>query len=176
MVLSLVTALLLMSIFELLVLIVPSSISGCIHRHILNICGVYSISQLHKAGPSSTACTVLAIPLLSRGPLKKPDMLKSGPYIEARVEMAGLVAGSSSSCFDLPNTPLVPHQPTNFEFPKRAFGKMKVRSLLIVSTDVVYYNESIDIIYCHICITVFKKKMRSPHANSAFVSKIVDLL
>ena len=104
--------------------------------------------------------------------------------------MARFAAGSSSSRFvDLPNIPSAPHQPTNFEFPKRAFGKTKVVYRSFQPTwfkqwPFLHYDETNDVVYCHTCITGFKeKKMRSPHADSAFVSniasytyKMVDLL
>jgi len=93
-----------------------------------------------------------------------------------------MASNSSSSRFDLPNILFVPHQPTNLVFPKRAFGKTKVvyRSFQpswFKQWPFLHYDESNDVVYCHTCITGFKeKKMKSPNANSAFVSKIVDSL
>ena len=95
---------------------------------------------LLKAGPSSTAGTVLAVPVFSGGLWKKPD--KNGTfkirYLSKHVH-AGLVADSSlaGARFDLLDIPVVPHQPTALEFLKRAFGKMKVVYRAFSSAQVV---------------------------------------
>ena len=96
------------------------------------------------------------------------------------VSMVSLVSARNSSSsldsrFDLPDIPLKPHQPTNFAFPKRRFGQTKVvyrsfQALWFRDWPFLHYEESSDSAYCHTCVTAFKeKKIRSPHADAAFV-------
>ena len=96
--------------------------------------------------------------------------------------MANLMASSSSSSskvqFDLPEIPLVPHQPKSLTFPKGAFGKTKVvyrsfQPMWLKQWPFLHYDETKDVVYCHTCITGFKEgKMKSPHVDPAFMSKM----
>ena len=96
--------------------------------------------------------------------------------------MAGSVTSSllAGALFDLTDIPVVPHQPTTLEFPKKAFGKTKVVYYAFQPTwfkqwPFLHYDESKDAVYCHTCVTGFKeKKMRSPHADSSFVSALFN--
>ena len=90
--------------------------------------------------------------------------------------MAGsLLAGAH---FDLPDIPVVSHQPTSLEFSKKAFEKTKVVYYAFQPTwfkqwPFLHYDESKHAVYCHTCISGFKeKKMRSPHADPSFVSTL----
>jgi hypothetical protein len=75
------------------------------------------------------------------------------------------------------DVPAKPHQPLNFKFPKRSFGKQKVveRSFQpswFSKWPFLHYDEAKDIVFCHTCLMGFKlKRMRtSTRADPAFVS------
>ena len=80
--------------------------------------------------------------------------------------------------------PAKPHQPLNFTFPKRSFGKKKVvqRSFQpswFSQWPFLHYDESKDVVYCHTCVIGFKlRRMKtSTRADPAFVSYLqVSLL
>ena len=38
-----------------------------------------------------------------------------------------------------------PHQPNNFIFPKRPFGKKEI------SASMLHYDEALDVAFCHLC-------------------------
>ena len=79
-----------------------------------------------KAGPSSTASTVLAIPVLSSSSqtnLEKIDILNP-LHIEPCSKVESLLVGSSSSHFAFPHIPLLVY--TLLTIRKRAFDKMRV--------------------------------------------------
>ena len=77
----------------------------------------------------------------------------------------------------LPNLPDAPHHPKDFIFPKRSFGVSKqvlcsVQSSWFVSWPFLHYNEGLDVVYCHICITALKLNLikSSKNFSDAFVS------
>ena len=70
-----------------------------------------------------------------------------------------------------------PHQPKSFHFPKRSFGKSKVVERNIQpgwfnKWPFIHYDESIDSVFCHVCLMSFKlKRMKSStRADPAFVT------
>ena len=81
-----------------------------------------------------------------------------------------------SSSAEFPDITVSPHQPVDFNFPKRPFG---VKSIVYRSFQAtwfkqwpfLHYDELKDAVYCHTCVTGFKQgKMRTSKASSAFVS------
>ena len=75
------------------------------------------------------------------------------------------------------------HQPVNFKFPKRPFGKKNVvyRSFQgnwfqTCNWKWLHYNESNDTAFCHMCMkTRDKRAQLKGHTDDAFVSKIMVL-
>lgn len=73
--------------------------------------------------------------------------------------------------------PPKPHQPQSFHFPKRSFGKSKIveRSFQpgwFNKWPFLHYDESIDCVFCHVCLMSFKLKRikSSTRADPAFVT------
>ena len=88
-----------------------------------------------------------------------------------------IVMASCSRCSDpLPELSCSPHQPSDFTFPKRSFGKPAIvwRSFQpswFKQWPFLHYDEANDVAYCHTCVTGFKQgKMRVSNADPAFVS------
>ncbi len=75
------------------------------------------------------------------------------------------------------DVPDKPHQPFEFNFPKRSFGvKGAQRSFQpgwFRRWPFLHYDEGRDIAFCHTCLLATKfKRMRSNYADQAFVSCI----
>ena len=56
----------------------------------------------------------------------------------------------------LPSLPEKPHQPRNFQFPKRSFGKAKpvkcsAQPQWFKSWPFLHYDECQDVVFCHTC-------------------------
>ena len=70
-----------------------------------------------------------------------------------------------------------PHQPRNFSFPKRYFGKTKVvqRSFQVSWFDKfkwLHYDEIADSAYCSLCMSVEKEgKLKATCKDVAFLQK-----
>ena len=58
------------------------------------------------------------------------------------MKMASLVADSLPSHFDLPNTPLVPHHPTNKQFQKVPLARLRLCILVAFDAKVIPYDIS----------------------------------
>jgi len=92
-----------------------------------------------------------------------------------------LVLAMASSSFSLPDIPKQPHQPQNFKFPKRKFGKKNVverscRCDWFKSWTWLHYHEELDVVFCHICVTALKeKKIMQQNCDASFVSYICKL-
>lgn len=74
---------------------------------------------------------------------------------------------------ELPDIPAAPHQPANFNFPRRCFGKSMraCQASWFRQFTFLHYDESKDVVYCHICVSAFRqKKMKEKNAEPAFVS------
>ena len=71
-----------------------------------------------------------------------------------------------------------PHQPRDFNFPKRCFGQKKVVKRSFQPTSFsqwpfLHYCEAQDVAYCHTCVKAFQQKQMptAKHsADPAFVS------
>jgi len=76
---------------------------------------------------------------------------------------------------DVPETP---HQPSpSFIFPKRLFGKTYIvkrsfQHCWFEKWPFLHYKESSDVVFCHICLRMFKEKKAksATKADQAFVS------
>ena len=72
-----------------------------------------------------------------------------------------------SSRSDLPELPSSPHQPSSFTFPKRCFGNKVVvqrscQRSWFERLPFLHYDEGKDVVFCHTCVTGFRKgKMKS---------------
>ena len=70
-----------------------------------------------------------------------------------------------------------PHQPVNFNFPKRSFGKTKVvkrsfQGSWFKQWPFLHYDEAEDSVYCQTCSLAFmSKKVNTSRSDPAFVSK-----
>ena len=72
--------------------------------------------------------------------------------------------------------PPSPHQPKQFVFPKRSFGKKSIeertfRAAWFDKWSWLHYNETDDYVLCHVCATAFQKGKLKESAADAFVSK-----
>ena len=68
------------------------------------------------------------------------------------------------------------HQPKQFVFPKRSFGKKSIKEHTFQAEwfdkwSWLHYNETDGYVLCHICATVFQKGELKESAADAFVSK-----
>lgn len=96
------------------------------------------------------------------------------------VQCGAVMASSSSLSEDVSGRftdfPEKPHQPLNFDYPRRKFGKKtvverKFQPSWYSQWPFLHYEESSDQVFCHTCMMGFKlKRMRSNSADSAFVS------
>ena len=74
-----------------------------------------------------------------------------------------------------------PHQPLNFPYPKRSFGKKSVvqRSFgpsWFSQWPFLHYEKSQDLVFCHTCVMGFKlRRMRTNSADPAFVSSVCNV-
>ena len=74
--------------------------------------------------------------------------------------------------------PSTPHQPKNFKFPKRSFGKKKTVQRSFQPTwfsqwSFLHYDEAKDVVLCHTCLRGFEsKRIKAAKADSAFVSNL----
>ena len=74
---------------------------------------------------------------------------------------------------ELPEIPDCPHQPTDFKFPKRAFGKAmrSCQSTWFKEFTFLHYDEANDLLFCHTCVSALRqRKMKGNSAEPAFVS------
>lgn len=83
--------------------------------------------------------------------------------------------GSFTSGIDsIPDKPY--HPQIGYKFPKRTFGKTKpversCHSEWFAKWQFLHYNESLDAVFCHIC--VMAKKMKKGYIDPAFVSFVL---
>ena len=102
------------------------------------------------------------------------DLIREASYTCS--ESSFIMASCSRFTNPLPELPCSPHQPSDFTFPKRSFGKTAIvwRSFQpswFKQWPFLHYDEANDVAYCHTCATGFKQgKMRASNADPAFVS------
>ena len=83
----------------------------------------------------------------------------------------------TSSCTSYPPIAEKPHQPVNFDFSRREYGKQVVvkctfQAIWFAKWMWLHYQESDDYIFIHTCVKAFKElKMHSSSAEDAFVSE-----
>ena len=74
------------------------------------------------------------------------------------------------------NFPSKPHQPANFKFPKRTFGKKNIvhrsfQSSWFSQWSFLHYDEARDLTFCHMCVMTLRlKQIKANRADPAFVS------
>ena len=135
---------------------------------------------LNKAVGTTTAVTVLAIPVFSLKKLsrelhnicRKPSMLfmRFNPFYE--------MAGGLPRFEDILDLPANPHQPHLTAFPKRLFGKAilvyrSFQASWFKEFPFLHYDEAKDVAFCHTCTTAIRqKKIRTGSVDGSFISCI----
>ncbi len=104
-------------------------------------------------------------------------MLNSGRLVSRGLVRLIDMAEKPSKC-SIPTLPEKPHQPLDFKFPKRLFGKAKpvqcsAQSRWFSAWPFLHY-EGIDAMFCHPCVTAARKNLflTSNNAADSFVSDI----
>ena len=137
---------------------------------------------MYKAVGTTTAATVLAVPVFSlkkssrelHNICRKPSVLfmRFNPFYE----MAGGSPRFPPRFEDIPDLPANPHQPHLTAFPKRSFGKAKLvyrsfQASWFKEFPFLHYDEAKDVAFCHTCTTAIReKKIRTGSVDGSFVS------
>ena len=85
---------------------------------------------------------------------------------------------SCSSSFSLPNLPDLLNQPTDYNFPRREFGKSKItfrsfQEQWFKQWKWLHYDNVRDVAYCHYCVSAInsgKMQLKGNARDSTFLS------